>query len=289
MILVADSGSSKTDWLLAVPGQEPLQFRTGGLNPYFLGEKEMVKLLQEQGADLIAHGDDVTEIYFFGAGCSSPDRHEILTNALSQLFTNAYISVDSDLLGCAYATCGHEKGICCVLGTGSNISYFDGEDVHSGKHGLGYILGDEGSGTWFGKALVTDHLYGNMPDEVNTLFKANYTINKETIIYNVYQRPRANSYLASFAKFMSEIRMTEYGQALLKKAFVEFIETNIKSYQQYHRYKCHFVGSIAFVFADELKALCAENGIQTGKIIRQPIHDLLHFIVNRETDHAGKI
>ncbi|HEY4197474.1 MAG TPA: N-acetylglucosamine kinase, partial [Mucilaginibacter sp.] len=132
MILVADSGSSKTDWLLAVPQQEPLHFKTGGLNPYFLTEKEMVKILQDQGVEMVKHTAEITEIYFFGAGCSSADRHEIVTNALSQLFPKAYISVDSDLLGSAYATCGHEKGLCCVLGTGSNISFFDGEDVHSG-------------------------------------------------------------------------------------------------------------------------------------------------------------
>ncbi|HTE01748.1 MAG TPA: hypothetical protein VK668_20810 [Mucilaginibacter sp.] len=282
MILVADSGSSKTDWLLAVPQQEPLQFRTGGLNPYFLTEKEMVKILQEQGADLVAHAADITEIYFFGAGCSSPDRHEIVSNALSQLFTKAYISVDSDLLGCAYATSGHEKGLCCVLGTGSNISFFDGEDVHSGKHGLGYTLGDEGSGTWFGKALITDFLYGNMPGDIGILFNNAYSLTKEIVIYNVYQQPRANSYLAPFAKFLNEIRQSDYGQALLKKGFDEFIETNIKSYPQYHKYKCHFVGSIAYVFADELKVLCAANGIHTGKIIRQPIFDLMQFIVSRD-------
>jgi glucosamine kinase len=281
MILVADSGSSKTDWLLAVPQQEPLKFRTGGLNPYFLTEKEIVKILQDQGADLIAHAADITEIYFFGAGCSSPDRHEILSNSLSQLFPKAYISVDSDLLGSAYATCGNEKGLCCVLGTGSNISFFDGEDVHSGKHGLGYILGDEGSGTWFGKALITDFLYGNMPEEVGSMFNQTFALTKDMVINNVYQKQAANTYLASFAKFLNEIRQTDYGQALLKRGFEEFIETNIKSYPQYHRYKCHFVGSIAYVFEDELTALCAANGIQTGKIIRQPIFDLLQFIVSR--------
>src|SRR4051812_11174218 len=151
MILVADSGSSKTDWLLSQPGQAAREFRTPGLNPYFLTEKEIVKVLQDKAADLLACSIDITEIYFFGAGCSSPDRHEIVSNALSTVFQKAtYISVDSDLLGSAYATCGHEKGLCCVLGTGSNISFFDGEDIHAGKHGLGFILGDEGSGTWFG-------------------------------------------------------------------------------------------------------------------------------------------
>src|ERR1700749_73990 len=193
MILVADSGSSKTDWLLAVPEQEPLQFKTGGLNPYFLSEKEMVKILQDQGADLIAHTEEITEIYFFGAGCSSPDRHEIVSNALSQLFPKAYISIDSDLLGSAYATCGHEKGLCCVLGTGSNISFFDGEDVAEGKHGLGYVLGDEGAGSWLGKILVTDYMYNTMPADIYELFKDTYQLDKATVIKNVYQRTGANT------------------------------------------------------------------------------------------------
>ena len=282
MILVADSGSSKTDWLLSKPGQSPKEFRTPGLNPYFLTEKEIVKVLQEKAKDLIAYGADVTEIYFFGAGCSSPDRHEIVSNALSALFPKAYISVDSDLLGSAYATCGHDKGLCCVLGTGSNISFFDGEEIHSGQHGLGFVLGDEGSGTWFGKALITDFLYGNMPDDINFKFDKTYGLTKEIVVSNVYQKPRANSYLASFTRFLNVIRSTNYAQQLLKRGLLEFIETNIKSYPQYHQYKCNFVGSIAFVYADELKALCEANNIKVGKIIRQPIHDLLDFILTRE-------
>jgi len=284
MILVADSGSSKTDWLLAIPGQEPLQFRTGGLNPYFLTEKEMIKVLQEQGADLAGHAAGVSEIYFFGAGCSSPDRHEIVSNALSHIFTRAYISVDSDLLGSAYATCGHEKGFCCVLGTGSNISFFDGEDIHDGQHGLGYVLGDEGSGTWFGKALLTDYLYGRMPADIAARFKQVFNPTKEAVIENVYRKPRGNAYLAAFSKFLSEIRPTEYGQGILKNGLKEFVETNVKqSYPQYDKFKCHFVGSIAYVFADELTAICRENGVHVGKIIRQPINDLQEFILNRDS------
>ena len=281
MILVADSGSSKTDWLLAIPQQEAQQFRTAGLNPYFLSEKEIVKILQDQATDIIAHTADITEIYFFGAGCSSPDRHEIVSNALSQLFPKAFISIDSDLLGSAYATCGHEKGLCCVLGTGSNISFFDGEDIHAGKHGLGFVLGDEGSGTWFGKALITDFLYGNMPEDISKKFNETYHLTREAVIQNVYQKPRANSYLASFSKFLSEIRDTDYAQNLLQSGLLEFIETNIKSYPQYNKYKCNFVGSISYVFADELHALCKTHGVRAGKIIKQPIHDLLQFILEK--------
>jgi glucosamine kinase len=282
MILVADSGSTKTDWLLKQPGKDALAFRTPGLNPYFLTEKEIVKILQDQAPELVAFGAEVKEIYFFGAGCSSADRHEIISNALSTLFSKAYISVDSDLLASAYATCGHEKGLCCILGTGSNISFFDGEDIHDGKHGLGFILGDEGAGTWFGRTLITDYLYGLMPEDVATLFYNTYPITKEEVIENVYQRPAPNSYLASFARILNVIRKTDYGKELIRKGLQEFIDTNIKSYPEYHTYKTHFVGSIAFVFADELRALCAPQDIHVGKIIKQPINDLLAFILSRE-------
>ncbi|HEY2582037.1 MAG TPA: N-acetylglucosamine kinase [Mucilaginibacter sp.] len=283
MILVADSGSSKTDWLLSLPQQEARQFRTAGLNPYFLTEKEIVKIIQDQAPEMVAFAADIKEIYFFGAGCSSPDRHEIVSNALSNLFTKSYISIDSDLLGCAYATCGMEKGLCCVLGTGSNISFFDGEEIHEGKHGLGFVLGDEGGGTWFGKALITDFLYGNMPNEISDHFNDEFHLDKEIVIKKIYQTPNANSYLASFSKFLSNIRSTEYAQGLLRKGLLEFIETNIKTYPEYHKHKCHFVGSIAYVFSDELKTVCEENDIVVGKIIRQPIHDLLTFIVSRNS------
>jgi glucosamine kinase len=282
MILVADSGSSKTDWLLALPENKTQQFRTSGLNPYFLSEREIVKILQDQVPDLIAFADDINEIYFFGAGASSPDRHEIVSNALSQLFTKSYISVDSDLLGSAYATCGHQKGLCCVLGTGSNISFFDGEDIHAGQHGLGFVLGDEGGGTWFGKALVTDFLYGNMPEDVSEKFNEKYHLDKEIVIRSVYQTSNANTYLASFSKFLSDIRQSAYAQNLLRTGLLEFIETNIKSYPEYHNYKCNFVGSIAYVFTDELKIVCKENNIHIGKVIQQPIHDLLKFILTRD-------
>jgi glucosamine kinase len=281
MILVADSGSSKTDWLLDLPGSEPAEYQTDGLNPYFLTEKEIVKKLQDQLQPLLAKSHQVSEVYFFGAGCSSPDRHEIVSNALSQLFPKAFVSIDSDLLGSAYATCGHEKGLCCVLGTGSNISFFDGEDVAEGKHGLGYVLGDEGSGSWLGKILVTNYMYGTMPPDIHELFQQTYNLDKATIIKRVYQQAGANTYLASFTRFLSKIRQTEYAQTILNNSFLEFIESNIKSYPEYHQYKCHFVGSIAYHFSDELKAQCTKHHIMVGKIIRKPINDLMRFIQQR--------
>ncbi|MBS7565829.1 N-acetylglucosamine kinase [Mucilaginibacter sp. Bleaf8] len=281
MILVADSGSSKTDWLLAFPGQPHLKLSTSGLNPYFLSEKEIARVIHEQAPELTSRAAQIQEIYFFGAGCSSPDRREMVSNALSQLFPKAFISVDSDLLGSAYATCGHNKGLCCVLGTGSNISFFDGEDVIDGKHGLGYVLGDEGSGTWFGKALIADYLYGNMPADVHAAFRKAHPLSKEQVIQRVYMKAGANSYLASFAEFLSSIKDTAYGKNLIGTGLLEFIETDIKSYPQYQDHVCHFVGSIAYFFSTELKALCAEHNIAVGKIIRHPIEDLMEFVLER--------
>jgi glucosamine kinase len=277
MLLVADSGSSKADWILTLSENERISFRTAGINPFFLTEKEIIKIFQET-PEIQSYTDQVTEIYFFGAGCSSPDRRELISNALSKIFKNAFVSVDIDLIACIYATTGLSNGICCIIGTGSNISYFDGKKVHDSKHGLGYILGDEGSGTYFGRKLITGFLYGTMPTELSNQFYDKYKIDKESIIKKIYQEPSPNFYLASFAPFMSENISHPYIIDLIEKGFNEFIETNIKSYANYKQQTCHFVGSIAFHFSEILKRLCTKNDIQVGKILKHPIEELSSFI-----------
>lgn len=277
MLLVADSGSSKADWILTISENQSISFRTAGINPFFFSEKEIIKIFNET-PEIQDYTDKVTEIYFFGAGCSSPDRREIISNALSKIFKNAFVSVDIDLVACIYATTGTSKGLCCILGTGSNISYFDGEKIQVSKHGLGYILGDEGSGTYFGRKLITGFLYGTMPQDLAEKFYSKYTIDKESIIKKVYQEPAPNFYLASFAPFMSENLEHPYVIDLLEKGFNEFIETNIKSYPDYKLHTCHFVGSIAFHFSSVLKRLCEEKGIKVGKILKHPIEELSLFI-----------
>ncbi|MBW4891158.1 N-acetylglucosamine kinase [Mucilaginibacter sp. HMF5004] len=279
MILVADSGSSKTDWLIDIPGQQPQGFTTAGINPYFLTEKEIIKILQSQCADTVKKAGKIDEIYFFGAGCSNPDKREMVSNALSHVFPKIFISVDTDLLGSAYATCGTEKGYCCVLGTGSNVSFFNGESIVDGNHGIGYVLGDEGSGTYFGKKLITDYLYGNMPADISHQFTERFQLDKEQVIKKVYQESHANTYLASFARFLSATKETFYTRELIEAGFTEFIETNIKTYRDHQKYKFHFVGSIAYHFRDILAMLCSENDIQLGKVIKQPITDLMEFVL----------
>lgn len=279
MLLVADSGSTKADWILTLPDKQTIPFRTRGINPFFLSEKDIIQIFYDT-EEIRNYVDEVREIYFFGAGCSSPDRRELISNALSKVFKNAFVSVDIDLIASIYATCGSSKGICCILGTGSNISYFDGVKVHDSKHGLGFVLGDEGSGTWFGRQLITNYLYGTMPADLSQIFKQKYRIDKDTVIKKVYQEPSPNSFLASFAPFMSEHIEHPFITGLLKDGFEEFTETHIMSYPGYQDIVCHFVGSIAFHFSDILAEVCAKKKIMLGKILKHPIDELSKFIAS---------
>lgn len=280
MILVADSGSSKTDWMAYSPNQT-LTFSTQGINPYFLNAFDVLKILSKN-KDLSGYANSIKEVYFFGSGCSSPDKHEIISNGLSSFFTQAFISVDHDLVGSAYATCGNKKGLACILGTGSNISYYDGTEVHQSKHGLGYVLGDEGSGTYFGRKVLVSYLYDTMPEELQHKFTKAYDVDKDTIITNIYQKPFPNSYLASFSRFMIANKSHPFIQQILKDGFQEFIDTNVKDYKAYKSLDCNFVGSIAFYYQDELKAVFAENGIKVGKILQKPIEGIFEYILKRE-------
>ncbi len=280
MIIVADSGSSKTDWMVH-SSTETQSFSTQGINPYFLNAHDILKILSKnKGLGVIA--DKVKEVYFFGSGCSSPDKHEIVSNGLSSFFTKAFVSVDHDLIGSAYATCGNKEGLTCILGTGSNISYYDGSTVHNGKHGLGYVLGDEGSGTFFGRKILVSYLYGTMPEDLHEHFAKTFEVTKDIVINNIYQKPLPNSYLASFSRFMIANKSHPFIQQMLKDGFQEFVDTNIKDYKMYKTIPCNFVGSIAFYYQDELREVCAKNQIKVGKILQKPIEGIFDYILKRE-------
>lgn len=280
MILVADSGSSKTDWMGYFNG-ETIKFNTPGINPYFLSEQDISKLISKDET-IMQYANEVKEIYFFGAGCSSPDKHEVVSNGLSEVFKNAFISVDHDLLGSVYATCGNKEGLNCILGTGSNICYFDGKKIQEGYHGLGYVLGDEGSGTFFGKKVLLAYLYNKMPAALAADFKKTFPSEKEQIITHVYQKPFPNIYLAGFSRFMANHRDHPFIQNILKTGFQEFVDTNIKDYPKYKSIPCHFVGSIAYYYKEALIDVLEANGIEPGKILQKPIDELFNFILQRE-------
>ncbi len=197
--------------------------------------------------------------------------------------------METDLLGAAYATCGNRKGYIATLGTGSDVSFFDGREVLPTRQGIGYVLGDEGSGVWFGKQLVTKFLYGTMPKELSAQFNAKYRINKEIVIKNVYQRASPSAYLASFARFMSDHADHPFIDELLETGFKEFIVTNIKPFPDYREYVCHFVGSIAFYFKDQLGFVCEQHGVKIGKILRRPIEELFNYVIQRERNYEIQV
>ena len=288
MFLVVDSGSTKADWVLSdLTKGTLLEFRTSGINPFFLSDKDIIKILQNT-SEIQPYLNDVKEIYFFGAGCSSPDRREVVSNALSQIFRNAFVNVEDDLAAAVYSTCGNSEGLSCILGTGSNITYFDGRHIQPGKHGLGYILGDEGSGTYFGKKLITSYLYDCMPAHLAKAFKQQYNLDKATVIKQVYENSAPNFYLASFSNFMSQYKADPFIIDLLKEGFNEFIQSNVKSYPDYQKLTCHFIGSIDFHFQDTLKEVCKSNNVQAGKILKHPIEELNNFILSREKRNLEK-
>lgn len=281
MILVVDSGSYKSDWMFQPEGKEVLLFRGKGINPFFSSEKEILKVIHQM-KDLKPYASEIEEIYFFGAGCTNPDCREIVSNALSSAFPNAFISVENDVYGFAYATCEFKEGLIATLGTGSSISFFDGMNVHQGKQGLGFILGDAGSGAWLGKRLVTSYLYESMPEDLRNSFNEAFHPTKEAVLEAVYQEKFPNVYLASFAPFLTKNRNHPYVSLLLKKGFTEFVNMNICLYPDYKQYPCHFVGSIAYYFKEELLEVCKGFEVNVGKIIQQPIQDLYSYVITRE-------
>jgi N-acetylglucosamine kinase-like BadF-type ATPase len=276
MILAADSGSTKCDWIPIENGTIGDKCSTVGFNPYFCDEEFVFKELSGS-PELSAIRSRVKEVHFFGAGCSSPERNSVIERALERFFPNAAVAVEHDVMASVLATCGDHPGIACILGTGSNSCYYDGSVVHENNYGLGYIMGDEGSGSYFGKKLITHYLYNILPVSIRSAFEARYVMNKEIMIENVYGKPGANVWLASFAKFLSEHPNDPWVCATVKKGFEEFFDLYVCNYPDYRNLDVHFVGSIAHYFEEILRQTGREKAARVGKVIRHPINGLAEY------------
>ena len=279
MLLVADSGSTKADWRLVDDGMVTGEFSTIGFNPYF--QKEDVILAALRSNELAGVAEKITAIFFYGSGCSSPELNKIISDSLQKFFTHAKITVEHDVLGSVLATCGDEAGISCILGTGSNSCYYDGKKVHENNYGLGYILGDEGSGSYFGKKLVAYYLYRILPPHLQEEFGKLYPLTKDSLIKTIYNNPNANVYLASFSRFLSDRKKDEYVQELVKRGLAEFFDVCVCHYNGYQALPVHFVGSIAFYFEDLLREVAVEKGIHIGKVIKSPIGELTNYFIEK--------
>lgn len=274
MILVADSGSTKVDWVAIKKDGTIVSVKTAGINPVFITKEKIVNILEMSLVPVI--GNKVEKVYFYGAGVVSDTVSEDLYSAFTEVFPGVTCSAASDMLAAARALCGNKPGIACIMGTGANSCFFDGEKMTEHVNAGGFILGDEASGGYFGKRLVSDFIKGLLPEDLNDEFIKRYDLDYLKIVDKVYKQPVPSRFLASFSYFMEDFRNTEYMQKLLKSGFRDFIERNIYSYD-YKHYAVNLVGSIAYVFQKELKEVAAECGVTIGTILKSPIDGLVDY------------
>lgn len=281
MILIVDSGSTKSDWLAVDNNGNRLmdKIRTKGLNPAILSEKKLSKLIKKS-KELEDNANEVTHVFFYGAGCGTTNATELLSSVLKDIFSNAHVEVNEDTLAAVYATINNpeEAAVVCILGTGSNCSYFDGKKLHQRVVSLGYSLMDDASGNYYGKQLIKDYYYDHMPENVRIAFGAKYNMEPDYIKYNLYKQPSPNAYLANFAEFMFLHKDSEYTINLIKKGIREFATNMIMQYkEELKTVPVHFAGSIAFFAQKEIKEVAEEMGFKVGNFERRPIDGLVPF------------
>ncbi len=276
MILIADSGSTQTDWSVVKDGKPIKQIQTKGINPYFQTEEE---ISNEIKSSLISQLDtkDFVAVYFYGAGCTF-DKIEIVKRAIEKnIHVRKDVEVNSDMLAAARGLCGYESGIACIMGTGSNSCYYDGRNIVENVSPLGFILGDEGSGAVLGKLLVSSLLKNQLTSGLKEKFLEQFNLTVADIIDRVYRKPFPNRFLATFAPFISENLDDPTIHSLVVDSFKSFLKRNVMQYKNHDKLPIHFVGSVAFHFQDLLKEALHEMNVKLGTIIQSPMEGLIEY------------
>lgn len=276
MILIADSGSTKTDWCLVEHGEVLQQIFTKGTNPFFQSEEE---ISNEIAANLLPQlrTAEADAVYFYGAGCAFPDKIETVRRAiLRHLQVKGEVEVSTDMLAAARGLCGHRAGIACIMGTGSNSCYYDGEKIVQNVSPLGFILGDEGSGACLGKLLVGDILKNQMTPELKEKFLSQFNLTPADIIDRVYRKPFPNRFLASLSPFLAQNLNEPCIHSLVLNSFKSFLKRNVMQYD-YQNHEVHFIGSVAYYYKDVLAQATDEMGIRLGTILKSPMEGLIAY------------
>jgi N-acetylglucosamine kinase-like BadF-type ATPase len=279
MILIVDSGSTKTDWIgVNEKGDVAFETQTLGLNPQVLDSNIITERIVNN-YDIYRFRKQVDKLYFYGAGCGTKPPRALINKVFEETFINATeISVKEDTYAAIYATTNiGEKSIVCIIGTGSNCTYFDGWKVHQKVTSLGYILMDDASGNYFGRQLLRDFYFNRMPEEISKKFEVEFDLKADTIKDKLYKYPNPNTYLATFAKFLINNNDSEYTQSLIRKGFELFIERQILQFSDAKEVLIHFTGSISFYLREELESCLTKYNLKAGNIIRRPIEGLLNY------------
>jgi hypothetical protein len=280
MKLLVDSGSTKADWIsIDETGKILFTTQTLGLNPEVLNKEEIITRVNDR-FDISLNKDNVTHLYFYGAGCGTDRMKNFLTEVFKEYFPNAVVLVNEDTYAAVYATTPkNEKAIVCILGTGSNCSYFDGKILHQKVQSLGYIAMDDCSGNQFGRQLIRDFYFSKMPAKLAAEFAKTYDLDPDVIKHQLYKEPNPNAYMATFAKFLILHKDEEYCQKLVRKDMQVFVDNYITQYENCKEVPIHFIGSIAFYLKEELKEVLESNGLKIGNVLRRPIDGLIEFHV----------
>ena len=273
--LIADSGATKCEWCLITNGKKKIII-TQGISPYFLNQEQIIVLLKQELLSKIKDVE-VNEVFYYGTGLSNINNVKIMKTALKKLFPNAKIEANHDLLAAARALCGNKKGIACILGTGSNSCYYNGKKIIKNSPGLGYILGDEGSGAYLGKKVVQYYLYKTYDEELMTRFEKYFNTDKTEILENVYKKPLANRYLASFTNFLADNRGHYMIENIIEDGLNDFYFNHLYKYRESWILPINFVGSVAFGFKDVLKDLCNTYELELGIVLKKPMEGLIDY------------
>jgi len=277
MILIADGGSTKCSWCLLDNTQNRVYFNTEGYNPDFVDTAGITYSLNQNLPSTLPR-DEVNEVHFYGAGVSSPKKAEIIAAALRKLFPNATATVTEDLLAAARALLGRKPGFAAILGTGTNSCLYDGKKIIYNVDSLGYFLGDEGSGSYFGKRLLRDYLRGLLPDGLQEKFRETYNLgSRNDILDRLYNQPLPNRFLASFSKFTYDHNNVSYCREMVLEGFETFFQNLVLHYPNYQDYSFNCVGSVGYNFRDVLSQVARGHGMEVDKIIRSPIDDLVGY------------
>ncbi len=280
MILLADSGSTKTDWGLVENGKLVKRLRTSGMNPFQMSEEAITEEIKTHLVPELP-GTVLDEVHFYGAGCTK-EKHPIVERALrANLTINGECEVASDMLGAARGICGHKPGIACILGTGSNSCSYDGKNLVKNVSPLGFILGDEGSGAVLGKLLVGDVLKNQMPEAITKRFFEKYKLTSAEIIDRVYRQPKPNTFLASFVPFLEENIDEPKIYNLVKESFRSFLRRNVMQYDGWQTLPIGFNGSIAKIYKKPLLEALEEEGMHLGRIIQAPMEAMVEYHVEK--------
>ena len=277
MILIADGGSTKTNWCLVTDDQKKVYFNTEGYNPYFVSQEYIIQSLSESlPVDL--EKDKITEVNYYGAGCSTAEKRKHVQDAMQVVFPTAKVNIGHDLMAAARAVLGNQPGFAAILGTGTNTCLYDGKDIIQNIDSGAYILGDEGSGCYIGKKLLVDYLRGYMPEAVRQNFWDTYHLTPDEVNEEVYTKPLASRFCAQFAKFVYDNNAhIEYTRNLVKTSFEDFFRNLVTHYPNYQSHTFNCIGSVGYNFRNVLEEVANENGMTVGNIIRSPIDNLVKY------------